>query len=135
MIPTYPHPGYGKPYPVTTVLRDLAAQEGCDGEPYDVMIEAARLIDGYEEMAKHSRDLVRQLDVAMHGEQGAAKQATLCDLIGPAQELRERAEAAEKLVEALQKRHRRHLILGAAVRERAEKAEAEIERLRAMMGA
>jgi hypothetical protein len=31
----------GKLYPITTVLRDLASQENCDGEPYDQMIEAA----------------------------------------------------------------------------------------------
>lgn len=37
----YIHPGYKKPYPIDTVLRDLASQEGCDGEPYDVMIAAA----------------------------------------------------------------------------------------------
>lgn len=37
----YEHPGYKKPYPIATVLRDLASQEGCDGEPYDVMIAAA----------------------------------------------------------------------------------------------
>lgn len=41
----YPHPGYGKPYPITTVLRDLASQEGCDGEPYDAMMFAAKTID------------------------------------------------------------------------------------------
>ena len=42
---TYMHPGYKKPYPITTVLKDLAAQEGCDGEPYDAMIFAANLIE------------------------------------------------------------------------------------------
>lgn len=31
------HPGYGKPYPARTVLRDLASQEHNDGEPYDTM--------------------------------------------------------------------------------------------------
>jgi hypothetical protein len=41
----YPHPGYGKPYPITTILRDLASQEGCDGEPYDAMMFAAETID------------------------------------------------------------------------------------------
>lgn len=41
---TYLHPGYKKPYPIETVLRDLAAQEGCDGEPYDAMVFAADAI-------------------------------------------------------------------------------------------
>ena len=40
----YLHPGYKKPYPIETVLRDLAAQEGCDGEPYDAMVFAAAAI-------------------------------------------------------------------------------------------
>ena len=40
----YIHPGYKKPYPIETVLRDLAAQEGCDGEPYDAMVFAAAAI-------------------------------------------------------------------------------------------
>lgn len=35
----------GKEYPTTTVLRDLASQENCDGTPYDQMIEAADQID------------------------------------------------------------------------------------------
>lgn len=47
----YMHPGYRKLYPIQTVLRDLAAQEGCDGEPYDAMVFAAGIID----------DLQRQL--------------------------------------------------------------------------
>ena len=41
----YEHPGYRKPYPIQTVLRDLASQEGCDGEPYDAMVFAASYID------------------------------------------------------------------------------------------
>lgn len=41
----YLHPGYKKLYPIQTVLRDLASQEGCDGEPYDAMIFAAQEID------------------------------------------------------------------------------------------
>lgn len=40
--PKYEHPGYQKPYPLSTVLADLASQEGCDGEPYDAMMFAAQ---------------------------------------------------------------------------------------------
>ena len=36
------------PAPIQTVLRDLAGQEGCDGEPYDQMMEAADYIDALE---------------------------------------------------------------------------------------
>jgi hypothetical protein len=38
--------------------------------------------------------LTRELDVAMHGERGAARQASLCDLIEPAKRLRAKLEAA-----------------------------------------
>ena len=45
------------PAPIQTVLRDLAGQDGCDGEPYDQMMEAADYIDALEkrveEMSKH----------------------------------------------------------------------------------
>ena len=36
------------PAPIQTVLRDLAGQEGCDGEPYDQMMLAADYIDHLE---------------------------------------------------------------------------------------
>ena len=36
------------PAPIQTVLRDLAGQEGADGEPYDQMMEAADYIDALE---------------------------------------------------------------------------------------
>ena len=43
---------------------------------------AARKVAGYEEVLADHRRLVRELDVEMNGEEGAAKQASLCDLIG-----------------------------------------------------
>ena len=39
------NPLTGKPDGVVPVLRQLAAQENCDGEPYDQMQEAADYID------------------------------------------------------------------------------------------
>lgn len=44
-----------------------------------------------EEALADKRRLTRELDVAMHGEEGAAKQASLCDLIPLAKRLREQA--------------------------------------------
>ena len=35
----------------------------------------------YEEVLEDRDRLVRRLDVALHGEEGAAKQARLCDLV------------------------------------------------------
>lgn len=46
----------------------------------------------YEEVLSDLRRLVRELDVAMHGEDGAAKQASICDLISPAREMRKEIE-------------------------------------------
>lgn len=42
------HPLTGRDASIQQVLRDLASQEGCDGEPYDECIEAARYIDELE---------------------------------------------------------------------------------------
>lgn len=45
--------------------------------------------EDYEEVLTDHRRLVRELDVALSGEEGAAKQASLCDLIGQAKQMRE----------------------------------------------
>ena len=37
-----------KPSPIQSVLRQLASQEGCDGAPYDQMMNAADYIDELE---------------------------------------------------------------------------------------
>jgi hypothetical protein len=41
-------------YPIQQVLRDLAAQENCDGDPYDQMIQAADYIDELESTIKQA---------------------------------------------------------------------------------
>jgi len=38
------HPLTGKEAPIYQVLHDLAAQENCDGDPYDQMVQAAEAI-------------------------------------------------------------------------------------------
>ena len=50
---------------------------------------ADRLVD-MQQVIDDKHRLTRELDVAMHGEEGAAKQASLCDLIGPARDMRKR---------------------------------------------
>lgn len=45
-------------------------------------------VEDYELTIADHRRLTRELDVAMHGEEGAAPQASLCDLIDPARKLR-----------------------------------------------
>ena len=42
------HPLRDKQYRIQTVLGDLAAQENCDGVPYDQMVEAASYINKIE---------------------------------------------------------------------------------------
>lgn len=64
------------------------------------------LVKGYEEWGDDVKRLTRMLDVAICGEEGAAKQASLCDLVGPVKEMAERIRALEaeneKMREALQ---------------------------------
>ena len=51
-----------------------------------------------QEVIDDSHRLTRELDVAMHGEVNAAKQASLCDLIAPAEQLRQVKESKVWLV-------------------------------------
>ncbi len=53
----------------------------------EIAAKDARIAE-LEEVLADKRRLTRELDVAMNGEEGAAKQASLCDLIGPAKRLR-----------------------------------------------
>ena len=49
-------------------------------------------IEDYEEVLAEHRQLVRRLDIALNGEKGAARQASLCDIIGQVEEARENIE-------------------------------------------
>lgn len=57
----------------------------------------------HEEAAADTRRLTRELDVAMHGEAGAAEQASLCDLIPAAKHLRDEIAMRTNTFEALMK--------------------------------
>lgn len=57
--------------------------------------DAARIADLEEVLADKYR-LARELDVAMRGEEGAAKQPSLCDLIEPARMMRTRIDSLER---------------------------------------
>lgn len=54
-----------KMVPIQSVLRSLSAQEGCDGEPYDQMVQAADYIDDLENrvcrLSKDRHELDMQL--------------------------------------------------------------------------
>lgn len=55
------HPLTGREAPIQQVLRDLASQEGCDGEPYDECIEAARYIDELENKLRLAQDVIAKV--------------------------------------------------------------------------
>ena len=57
-------------------------------------------IKGYEEWAEDIKRLTRKLDVEMHGEENAAKQASLCDLIGSGKELRDQIDRLQARLKA-----------------------------------
>lgn len=59
--------------------------------------EAIALNADYEEVLADKRRLAREIDIALHGEEGAAQQASLCDLVTPARTLRERVNALEQM--------------------------------------
>lgn len=53
------HPLTSRLAPIQHVLRDLASQENCDGEPYDQMIQAADYIDDLEMRMEFLREQLR----------------------------------------------------------------------------
>lgn len=60
-------------------------------------------VQDLKEVIEDTQRLTRDLDVAMHGEEGAAKQASLCDLIVPAERMRAEVQALRAEKEALEK--------------------------------
>lgn len=53
------HPLRNGMFPIQYVLRDLASQELCDGDPYDQMIQAADYIDDLESRLEFYREQLR----------------------------------------------------------------------------
>lgn len=86
------------------------------------------LVEAYELAVADKRRLTRELDIAMHGENGAAKQASLCDLIEPARMLRNsaRQDALEEAAAMAEKEVKRRFC-GAH-----DAAERTAERIRAL---
>lgn len=73
-----------------------------NGVQYSLPAEIGHVIQGLIDAQEDKLRLTRELDVALHGEAGAAKQASLWDLVGPAQDLRKRLdEACERLYDML----------------------------------
>ena len=61
--------------PIYWELRNLL------NEAADALEDQDQLIEDYEEVNKDKKRLVRELDVLLNGEAGAAKQASLCDIV------------------------------------------------------
>jgi hypothetical protein len=55
-------------------------------------------VAGCKEVIADMHRLTRELDVALHGEEGAARQASLCDLITPARNLRAEVERLRAVI-------------------------------------
>lgn len=58
------------------------------------------LVADYEDVVADKRRLAREIDVAMHGEEGAAKQPSLCDLVAPAAQMRATIEKLTREMDA-----------------------------------
>lgn len=56
------------------------------------------LVSDLEESHADTKRLTRELDVAMHGEDGAAEQASLCDLIEPAKNMRWLLDQRDRMI-------------------------------------
>ncbi len=57
--------------------------------------------ESLDESYDQTQRLTRELDVAMHGEEGAAPQASLCDLVGPAKRLKQEADTERRRANGL----------------------------------
>jgi hypothetical protein len=83
----------GPNHPALDTLAQMIADH-----TYAVCDEAVRqVVSQYEDVLTDHRRLVRDIDVIMNGEEGAAKQASLCDLGG---QIRDWANALSRYEEA-----------------------------------
>ena len=81
--------------PTIKVVRRDEAEAIVRSALYESSKELRAEIADLKEVLADKRRLARELDVAMHGEADAAKQASLCDLVPLAKELREKLERAQ----------------------------------------
>lgn len=87
-------------------IYDRLAKEMWDGKPLNELDKFGALcaILDLLDVIEDKRRLTRELDVAMHGEEGAAEQASLCDLLGPVRKLRGEIEQLCNHIKALKHR-------------------------------
>ena len=64
------------------------------------LLQRERRVAELEEVLADKRRLAREIDIALHGEEGTAKQASLCDLVHPARQLRLERDQAKTALKA-----------------------------------
>lgn len=80
---------------ITYILTGECAPEGLCVMGVDTPFTKTHAsVADYQRALQDVTRLTRAIDVAMHGEEGAAPQAALCDLVGPAADLRKKCEEA-----------------------------------------
>ena len=91
-----PHPlHFGRPYPVQTVLRDLASQEGCDGEPWDQMMEAAAALDALQAL-RNAYPILREIvHQAYHVAEGSEERMDVGEIVADTDDYRALEEAMD----------------------------------------
>lgn len=84
------------------LIKALAAERDAARQAL-MALENGLTIADYEEVLADKRRLARELDEALHGVGNTAKQASLCDLIHPAEQLRAERDALLTELKALDK--------------------------------
>lgn len=74
---------------------------GYQTEAIEELLTYVDELEGYKESLEDKQRLTKELDVALFGDD-AAEQASLCDLIGPAEKLRKELKDAKSEIHELQ---------------------------------
>lgn len=107
------------------------AKAGQSASP-DVVLALVQQIRSYEEAQVDKRSLVREIDVIISGEVGAARQASLCDLVRPIQVLVARVRELEAERRELLSIKTKEGLLASEWLSRTAKAEARVRELEAV---
>lgn len=93
-----PHLGLRLDKEIRAIVRDeicRSVTEHGDRVVARVGPREALTLEDYEEALASHRALVRQIDIMINGEDGAAKQASLCDLMGQLEHIIRQAKASD----------------------------------------
>lgn len=79
-----------------TTVRKIRVKEMPLKDLIPLLNKAADEIDSWEEVNKDHNRLVRELDVLLNGEAGAAKQASLCDIVAQVKLIQHRKRTPDR---------------------------------------